>query len=318
MRDAPSSAPAPGEGFVAPAAPALQRGRGVLELGFAGGGFAGAGPTRLTLLHQSDPCRALLPRPEPGEPLTAVTITTSGGLTDGDRLSIAVRAEAGAQVLVTGQAAEKIYRARGGGETTIAVDLTLGACARLEYMPQETILFDGARLRRRTSIAVDPGATLIAGDLLVFGRHARGERLTHGRLVDGWRVRLGGRLVWADGLDLGADVARPLAAAAGFDGAGAYATLLIVDAQAGRCLDEARGLRHDRQDDHRDDVAAPRGDVGNDGQVREGATALPGVTIVRLLGRDAGAVRRRYGELWRALRVVVLGRPARLPRIWAC
>jgi urease accessory protein len=293
--------------------PSLQRGRGILELGFAGGA-----PTRLTLLHQSDPCRALLPRPEPGEPLTAVTITTSGGLTDGDRTSIAVRAVDRAEALVTSQAAEKIYRARGGGETTIGVEVTAGAGSRLEYMPQETILFDGARLRRHTTLAVDPTATLLAGDLLVFGRKARGERLTHGKLSDHWRVRVGGRLVWADGLDLGADVARPLAAKSGFDGAVAFATLLIVAADAPRYLDEARGLRDDRADDEGAADEAVGGDAIGTADLREGATSLPGLTIVRLLGRDAGAVRRRYAHLWGELRRDVLDRPARVPRIWAC
>ena len=129
---------------------------GVAEIGFG----LNDGVTRLTHLYQRDPLRVLFPTPVPGDPVLAAIVTTSGGLVGGDRLDIAVRLAPGAVAHVTASAAEKIYRSI-GPTTTIHQSLSIGAGAALEFLPPETILFDGARLRRETMIELGSGAVFL-------------------------------------------------------------------------------------------------------------------------------------------------------------
>ncbi|MEK7244854.1 MAG: urease accessory protein UreD, partial [Pseudomonadota bacterium] len=168
------------------------------------------GATRLLHLYQHDPLRVLFPTPEDPAIPVAVLVTTSGGLVGGDRLAIAATVGDGAAAIVTGQAAEKVYRSI-GPDCRVDVDLTVGAGAWMEWLPHETILFEGARLRRRIVADVAPRGRLMAAELLVFGRTARGERLTHGLARDAWQIRRQGRLVWADALHLDGDLASALA-----------------------------------------------------------------------------------------------------------
>jgi urease accessory protein len=251
----------------------------------------------LAHLHQKTPCRVLFPRPETGDIPAAVLLTTSGGLTGGDSLRIAIEASPEAHAVVTTQAAEKIYRAR-DGEAAIEVALEVHPGAWLEWLPQETILFDRAHLRRRTSARVAPGGRLLAGEIVIFGRRARGERFAEGLLHDSWRVRRGGVLAWADALHLEEDIARTLDHPAGFDRAVAVATLVYVGDDASDRLDLARAL-----------LAESAG--------RAGATIVGGLLLVRLLGRDARLLREDFMRLCKGLRAALAGLPARMPRVWA-
>ncbi|HUC61446.1 MAG TPA: urease accessory protein UreD [Alphaproteobacteria bacterium] len=275
-----------------PPEPRLERSRGAAEIRFAPGAVGG-----IAHLYQRTPCRALFPRVEAGDPQTAVLLTTSGGITGGDRLEIAIGAEAGAEALATTQAAEKIYRSL-GADATIELRLEAEAGATLEWLPQETILFDRARLVRRTAVVVAAGARLLALEMLVFGREAHGERLRSGRLLDSWRVKYDGRLVWADGLKLEGDLAFMLDRRAGFDGARALATLVYLAPDAPGRLELARELV---------EGAASRA----------GASVVGPVLIARFLGRDALALRRDVVRFVAGFRAAALGLPARLPRVWA-
>ena len=267
------------------AAARLQRGAGAAELVVARRG----GRTALARLYQRAPCRVLFPDPDPGEPLLAVMLTTSGGLTGGDDINWRIAVEPGAAATVTTQAAEKLYRSL-GPDTTVAVELAVGAGASLEFLPQETILFDRSRLQRRTTVDVASSGSLLAAEMLVFGRAARGERFAGGRLYDGWRVRRGGRLVWADALGLDGDIAAALAAPFAFGGAGAVATALYVGDAAERLLPRARAL------------------------AEGAATLVGGVLLARLLG-SAQEVRARLVRYLVGLRAA-LGLAPRLPRLW--
>lgn len=270
----------------------LQRGDGAAELV-----FARRGPeTALAHLYQHDPGRVLFPRPEPGDPTGAVLLTTSGGLTGGDRLRVAVTARDGAVASVAAQAAEKIYRSS-GDDCHLSVSLDVAPDATVEWVPQETILFDGARLRRRTEAQVAPGGRLIACEMLVFGRVARGESFTRGFVFDSWRIRRGERLIWADALRLDGDVAVRLGRPAAFDNARATATAIYVGDDAGTHLEAARALLEDAE-------------------ARAGVTLVNGVLLARFLGRDAAAVRRDLVGYLGGLRHAVAGWPARLPRVW--
>src|SRR5437868_3481164 len=136
---------------------------GIAEIGFV----RRDGATRLAHLYQHDPLRVLSPVPEPGDIPLAVLLTTSGGLVAGDRLTISARLEEAAMAQVTAAAAEKIYRST-GATTSIAQHLSVGEGAWLEYLPPETILFDGARLRRETIVELGPEAGFLGGGILVF------------------------------------------------------------------------------------------------------------------------------------------------------
>lgn len=254
--------------------------------------------TRLADLYHHDPLRVVFPNPAPGEPPSAVLVTTSGGLVGGDRLDVDVTLEADAQAMVLGQAAEKIYRSA-GTDCRIAVGLRADAGSWLEYLPQETILFEGARMRRNTRIDAAPGARVLAGEMLVFGRVARGETVTGGLVRDAWEIRRDGKLVWADALHMETPLAEVLAHPAGFDGAIACATVVYMGDDAAERLDFAR---------------AALGAEGAD--LRGGATVVNGVLIMRWLGRDAFTLRRAFGSFWSAFRQETAGLPAALPRLW--
>lgn len=256
------------------------------------------GVTRLAELYQSDPCRVLLPRPGVGEPATGIIVTTSGGVVGGDRLRYAVKAAPGAVCSVTSQAAEKIYRSA-GEDSRIAIELRAESGATLEWMPQETIVFDGARLRRTTDIDLAGDARLIAGEMIVFGRLAHGERFGHGFLHDGWRLRRDGRLKWADGLRLDRAIGETLARPSAFDGAAAMATLIYVAADAASRLEVARSWLEPLP-----------------GEARAAVSVVGDVLLIRMLGRDPSITRRAFAAVWSRLRAETLGFPARLPRIW--
>lgn len=272
----------------------LQRADGGLRLRFD---RAGDGTTRLADLYQRDPCRALLPDPDPGEPRTAILITTAGGLTGGDRLAIAVDLDAEAVALCTPQAAEKIYRSPGDA-AGIDIRMTVAAGATLEWLPQEMILFDGARLRRQVQIDLQQDACLLAGDITVFGRVARGETFDHGELFDRWQVRRDGRLLWMDAARLAGDLPAQLRHPAGFDGARAQALILY------------RGPDHLAARDRLRDLIVEKGDGAE-----AGATVIEDLLLLRLLDRDPARLRRLFALLWADLRGGVK-LPARMPRLW--
>jgi len=258
---------------------------------------ADGGVTRLAQLHQRDPLSLRLPQPGRGDILEACLITTSGGVVGGDRLTVEVTAEAESALRVYPQAAEKIYRSL-GADSRIAVTLKAGEGAWLEWLPQETILFDGARLRRDTVVDLAPGARVLAGEFLVFGRRASGERLSTGLIHDAWRLSRGGRLAWADALRLEGDLRAPLAAAAGLGGVSAYASLVYAAEDAPERLVMLRALLPEDSD-----------------AARSALTAVNGLVVGRFVG-EALAVRWAYGAFWAAARAELAGLPAALPRLW--
>jgi urease accessory protein len=268
---------------------------GVAEIGFR----HCEGVTRLDHLYQRDPLRVLFPAPAAGDPALAVVVTTSGGLVAGDRLHIAVDLAPGAAAYVTGSAAEKIYRST-GRTTEIGQLLSIGAGAALEFLPPETILFDGARLRRETTIELAPGSGFLGGDIVVFGRRARGERFTDGFFREVWEVRRGGELVWGDALHLDEDIELVIDDPACFDGAAAFATMIFSPPEGDprSLLDGARAVQ------------------STSAALRAGVTAIAGLVVARWLAADPALLRRAYADLACHFRSIALGLPPRLPRIW--
>lgn len=250
------------------------------------------GETRLKHLYQSDPCRVLFPRQPAGAAKEAVIVTTSGGIVGGDRLRFDIEAAPGSVAGVTTQAAEKVYRSA-GATAGINVSVRVRDHALVEWMPQETILFDGARLRRDTRIDVEGSGRILAGEIIVFGRRAREESFTHGLLHDAWRLSLDGKLIWADALHLSADIGDGIANPYAFDNAAAVATAVYCAPDAGEYLETARAL-------------AGAG----------GATCVDGLLIVRLVHADAASLRAAFTHFWKQFRHAVMNLPATLPRVW--
>jgi urease accessory protein len=266
---------------------------GRAEIGFTADGTG----TSLAHLYHHEPLRVLFPTPPASDCRQAALVTTSGGLVGGDRLSVAVAAGSGARAMVAAQAAEKVYRST-GPDCRIEVRLGAEAGSWLEFLPQETILFDGARLARTTRIEAAADARVLAGEMVVFGRIGSGERFSHGFLRDAWELRRDGALVWSDALLLDGDVSGPLAHPAGFDGATAAATAIYVGPDARAQLEPARAALSDTD------------------LVRCGATLVNGVLIARFLGREPRVLRGAFGHFWRAMRQATGGLPPVLPRFW--
>ncbi|HEY9081148.1 urease accessory protein UreD [Magnetovibrio sp.] len=268
---------------------------GRVELRF---GDVGGGKARLKDLYQTSPFRVLFPTLPADELTSAVLVTTSGGLVGGDRLDVGVTVDTGAAVQVMGQAAEKVYRSK-GPDTHFNADLNVGGGGYLEWLPQETIVFDQSRLRRTTSVDVARGGEFCGAEMLVFGRTAMGERVNTGLIRDVWDVRQDGKRVWADALHLDGDIAAKLDHPAGFDGARAVATFVHVGPLAVERLEWARTLLGE-------------GDEG----LRNGATVVNGVLVVRWLADDAQRMRAAFGDFWAAFRAHTRNLPGKMPRLW--
>lgn len=271
----------------------LPRAQGRVELAV----HAAEGRTRLDRLYQAGSGKVRLPR-SAGPGREAVLINTAGGLTDGDLFEVDIGAGAASRLLVTSQAAEKLYRSR-GGEATITNRLAVGDNALLEWLPQETIMFDGARLRRRLLVDVDPGGACLLLEALVFGRTAMGEAVRSGALVDQWDVRRGGELLRAERFRIAGDIDAQLERPAIMAGARACATLLFVKADAERWLQPVR-----------DWLESLPG--------RAGVTARPGILTVRLLAADGRELRTAIAGLLRPWRGALHGQETALPRSWEC
>jgi urease accessory protein len=249
---------------------------------------AAPGGARIAHLFQAAPLRVLFPDADPNEPKQAALVNVAGGLAGGDRLEVALNLGPAARFTVTTPAAEKVYRSL-GPVTEISSSLALADHATGEWLPQETILFDGARLARRLDIALAPEARLLAAEMLVLGRAARGERFTGGALRDRWCIRRDGRLLWIDALRLDpATIPHRFT----LDGAGALAMLVLAMPEAATHRDLARDLAS-----------------GGAGLV------APGLLVARWHG-EAGQVRSALASAIMALRAQALGLPARLPRLW--
>jgi urease accessory protein len=184
------------------------------------------GVTRRRHLHESGSLRVRFPSPE-ADGLSAVFVNTAGGVAGGDRFDIDIATGEGARLTLTTAAAEKIYRAE-SSSAELNISLKAAAGSHLRWLPQETILFDRARVSRNIDIDLAESASLLLCEIVVFGRVAMGERMLQGEFVDRWRVRRGGKLVFAETIRLDGDIGGKLAKSAIVKGGVAIGTALIV------------------------------------------------------------------------------------------
>lgn len=246
-----------------------------------------AGKTRRAHVHESGSLRVRCPG-APAAELEAVLINTAGGVAGGDRFDLDVRAGEGTRLVVTTAAAEKIYRTL-GPDSTIDVKLDVAAGATLAWLPQETILFDRARLSRSIEITLAPDARLFIAEAVVFGRAGMGETLEDGALFDRWRVRRGGKLVYAEAVRLDGAIAARLGEPAVANGGIALATVLAVPG------DDAM-------------VAAVRG-LQDQFAGEVGVSCWNGIVAARLCAVDGAALRHDLVHVMTAMR-------GALPRLW--
>ena len=247
-----------------------------------------AGTTRRARVSEEGPLRVRCPGPRARE-LEAVIVNTGGGMAGGDRFTLDVTVEPDARLVVTTATAERVYRTL-GPDTTVDVKLTVDAGGALAWLPQETILFDRARLRRSIEIDLALDARLLLAEAIVFGRSGMGEVVDDSSLLDRWRLRRDGVLVHAEAVRLDGAVAAKLAQPAVAKAGVAVATVLIVpgdDATAG-----AVRVLGDRF----------RGEVG--------ISAWNGIAVARLVAADGAALRHDLVAVLTALRGTAL------PRLW--
>jgi urease accessory protein len=215
-------------------APQRAWGKGRLVAKFDGG------RTRIAELYQEGCAKIRLPKTFDSS-MEAVLINSSGGVTGGDRLDWGFEAGEGTQLTLTTQACEKIYKAS-AGTADIATRISVGAGSRVDWLPQETILFDRASLSRSLEVDLAPDARFLAVEAVLLGRKAMGEAVHAGLFRDRWRVRSGGRLVHAENLALADDVARLAARPATLGGAAAFATVLYAAPDCEAMLSKLRAM----------------------------------------------------------------------------
>ena len=250
------------------------------------------GETRLKHLYQSDPCRVLFPSKRAKAPKEAVIVTTSGGIVGGDRLEFDIKGGKSTTATVITQAAEKVYRSA-GEDSVIDISILVEDGALLEWMPQETIMFEGARLRRATNIDVFGSGRFIAGEIVIFGRRARSES-RRGRCGPcGSRVCEAGALAWVDSLHLDGDIGEVISDCHAFGDAAAIATVVYGGLDARRRLGFAKKV------------------------VQSGAaTCIGNFLIARFVDIDAARLRESVAQYWIKLRSEFDGLPEVLPRVW--
>jgi len=246
------------------------------------------GVTRRGKLHESGSLRVRFPSPE-GAGLSGVFVNTAGGVAGGDRFDVDITAGEGTRLTLSTAAAEKVYRAEGlPAQLNIALKVATGA--HLAWLPQETILFDRARIARRIDIDLEEGASLLLCEIVVFGRAAMGETMQHGEFVDRWRLRRGGKLVFAETIRLDGNIGEKLARPAVANGGVAIGTALIVPG------DEA--------------LVERIREVANSFGGEVGISSWNGFAMARFCAQDAARLR--------ADMMTVLGRASMvaLPRLW--
>ncbi|MDO9413335.1 MAG: urease accessory protein UreD [Pseudolabrys sp.] len=245
------------------------------------------GITRRTRVHEDGSLRVRFPNATP-EALEAVLVNTGGGMTGGDHFSIELAVGEGASLIFGTAAAEKIYRSS-GTDAEMDVRLTLEPDAKLAWLPQETILFDRARLKRRIDIDLADSASLIMAEAVVFGRAAMDEAMNEGFFTDAWRIRRGGKLIYADTARLDGPIAKKMAARAVTNGGIAIATVLIAPG-GDSALEQVRALSE-----------TFAGEVG--------ISAWNGLAVARLCAKDGATMRRDLIAVLAALGTTV-------PRLW--
>lgn len=272
----------------------LQRAHGLARLAL-GGSDRG---TRIIETFEKCPVRIMFPKLPGAAVNEAVLINTGGGITGGDRLDYSVIVNESASIAVTSQAAEKVYRAL-DEPARITTKLTMAGPAKLAWLPQETILFNGARIRRTTEIELHPEAELLALEWIVLGRAAHGEQMMNGQIIDSWRVKKDGQLIWADIFRSVDEIFPLLHKRALLSDCKALGTLVYYGRDLDRRLEMVRDI-------------IPALDC------RCGATVVSRLLIVRLAAEVAFVLKLALQRVLQRFRLDVGPGPFGVPKMWSC
>jgi urease accessory protein len=256
------------------------------------------GQSLLAARRHEGPLRVQKPLYPEGDGIChTIVVHPPGGIADGDRLELDVSLREGARALLTTPGATKWYRAAAAGaRQELRFELQPGAM--LEWLPQESIVFDGARAEMTTSVRLHGDALYLGWEILCLGREAAGERFSRGRVRLKTEIWRGDARLWNEfALVHGGDA--QLDSFAGCAGHPVCATMLLAGADI-----DAELLTRLRQ------VTVGDG-------IRGGITALPGMLVARCLAPYAEPARHYFTALWGLLRPAVSGRVALMPRIWS-
>jgi len=254
--------------------------------------------TRIEDVFERSPTRILFPRTGSRPVEEAVLINTGGGVAGGDRLECSVTALPGASIAVTSQAAEKVYRAL-HDPARVATRLKACESARLAWLPQETIVFNGARIHRTTEIELFSGAELLALEWLVLGRAAHGEVVVRGCVLDGWRVRKDGRLIWADSFRISDEIFVHLNRKALLANSKTVSTLIYFGPYLEKRLDFLR------------EIIPSLG-------CNCAATLVSGLIVVRFAAKESSDLKLALRSFLEQFGPQLGSGPFRVPKMWSC
>jgi len=226
----------------------------------------------------------------------AVLLHPPGGIAGGDRLAVGITLGEECEALVTTPGATKFYRSS-GNPALQAVSLELAAGAKFEWLPQETIVFNGALARQDFAVALGDRSVYLGQDIVCLGRRASGETFSEGYYSQRASISRNGKMIWRDCFDFDGK-SGVLETPAGLCGKHVYGTMTVADERA-----SAQWLKAVRE-------------VLSDAAGQTAATLLPGVLVIRRIGDSTERVRQVFLRAWEVLRPLAFGRPARIPRLW--
>ncbi len=261
----------------------LQRARGAIDLVIVSG--------KLKRFYQSGSAKIFIPKTY-AKTTEAVLVNTAGGLTGGDIFGAKLRADGDTHLTVSTQTAERVYCALGPQAAKITIDIDLGGKASLHWLPQETILFDGAGFSRHLKVEMDDAASFLASEMMVFGRTAMHETVRQGNISDQWRISRGGRLIHAEALRLDGHIDEKLLQPASADGGVCVATTLYVSRDAEAKADAVRSFFKNHDD------------------VRTAVSAWDGKLVIRSVCGNTARLKRLMAQFIEQFRNIAN------PRVW--
>ena len=263
--------------------PVLQRARGAVDLAVKAG--------KLERFYQSGSAKIFLPKTY-AETIEAVLVNTAGGLAGGDQFIVNLGAEGNTHLTVSTQTAERVYRALGTQIAELRVNMKLTGAATLHWLPQETILFDGAGLSRHLDVQMDEGASFLASEMMVFGRTAMQETVRDGKVRDHWRIWREGSLIHAEAFRLDSEFVQKLHQKASLAGNVCFATTLYVSHDAEVKADAVK-IFFDSFDD-----------------VQTAVSAWKGKLVIRSLCNDTARLKKLLAQFIKHFRQIDN------PRVW--
>ena len=261
----------------------LQRARGAIDLVIVSG--------KLKRFYQSGSAKIFIPKTY-AKTTEAVLVNTAGGLTGGDIFDAKLRADGDTHLTVSTQTAERVYCALGPQAAKITIDMELGGKASLHWLPQETILFDGAGFSRHLKVEMDDAASFLASEMMVFGRTAMHETVRQGNISDQWRISRDGRLIHAEALRLDGHIDEKLLQPASADGGVCVATTLYVSRDAEAKADAVRSFFKNHDD------------------VRTAVSAWDGKLVIRSVCGNTARLKKLMAQFIEQFRSIAN------PRVW--